>query len=230
MAPTCLVQAAEDRRNRPMRGLHFPENNGAGIGRQMDRFPDSDSSGLPLDKATLRRLMHERRAEAFAQNPRAAADICGRFFGAITLPQGRIVASYAARDHEIDPVLLAESLRARGHKIALPVMTGKDRALAFRLHETPTPLIANLFGIREPPLDAPVAEPDIVLVPLLAFDRRGNRLGTGGGYYDRTLRALREDKKVTAVGLAFACQEVAVIPVESHDIALDRIVTELQVF
>ena len=96
--------------------------------------------------------------------------------------------------------------------------------------ESDKPLIANALGIYEPDPVSPAMEPEILLVPLLAFDRHYHRLGTGGGYYDRTLLELRRHKFILAVGIGFSCQEVAEIPVKSHDAPLDRIATELQVF
>jgi len=82
------------------------------------------------------------------------------------------------------------------------------------------------FGIQEPTAAAPVLRPDLLLVPLLAFDRSGHRLGYGGGFYDRTLRALRADGAVLAVGIAYAGQEVDAVPVAEYDQPLNWIVTE----
>jgi 5-formyltetrahydrofolate cyclo-ligase len=86
------------------------------------------------------------------------------------------------------------------------------------------------MGISEPAKTAPVVDPDVLLVPLLAFDKRGYRLGYGGGYYDCTLAALRQKREIIALGIGFACQEVADIPIASYDARLDKIVTETGVF
>jgi 5-formyltetrahydrofolate cyclo-ligase len=174
--------------------------------------------------------METLRAAAFAQNPQAAFALRDHFLKSISLSPGAVVASYSARGSEINPVPLADALRAAGHTIILPVMAGKKQALLFRRHDAGAALIANAVGIQEPEPEAPIIEPDVVLAPLLAFDRRCSRLGTGGGYYDRTLTDLKRRKAILAVGLGFACQELPEIPIESHDVPLDRIVTELKVF
>jgi 5-formyltetrahydrofolate cyclo-ligase len=194
-------------------------------------MPDIRSPFSPFsDKATLRRVMEARRAVAFAQNPEVSLALRDRFLETIQSPQNGIVAAYNAQRGEIDPMPLAEGLRARGYAIALPVMAGRDQPLAFRSYDPAVPLVKNRVGIGEPPPSAALVVPDVVLVPLLAFDARGHRLGSGGGYYDRTLPDLRRRKAILAIGLAFAAQECAEIPAESHDAALDMIVTELQVF
>ena len=181
-------------------------------------------------KAALRRMMETRRAEAKAQNPEAPFALRDHFLKAIALPPGSIVASYSARSNEMDPAPLADALRAAGHRVALPVMAGRGKPLVFRIHNPGVPLIENALGIPEPLPEAPIVEPDILLVPLLAFDRQRHRLGAGGGYYDRTLPDLRRRKTILAIGLGFACQELPEIPSESHDASLDRIVTEIEVF
>jgi 5-formyltetrahydrofolate cyclo-ligase len=88
------------------------------------------------------------------------------------------------------------------------------------------PLVSGVWGIREPPADAPEVFPDILIVPLLAFDRRGYRLGYGGGYYDRTIARLRAVKPVTAAGLAFAAQQIDQVPTTPRDERLDLVLTE----
>jgi 5-formyltetrahydrofolate cyclo-ligase len=191
---------------------------------------DRSPLALRAEKSALRRAMEIRRASVFAENPQAAVALRDHFKKTAGLASGAIVAGYIARGSEIDPAPLIEMLRAAGHKMALPVMAGKDKPLLFRLHEPGAALVANAVGIPEPSPEEPLAMPDVLLVPLLAFDRLGGRLGTGGGYYDRTIQALRRLKPVRAIGLAFACQELPEIPHESHDAALDSVVTELQVF
>jgi 5-formyltetrahydrofolate cyclo-ligase len=98
--------------------------------------------------------------------------------------------------------------------------------LSFHVIPPGTALQKSAFGVLEPPADAPVIEPDLILVPLLGFDRRGYRLGYGQGHYDRTLMALRARRPVTAVGLAWACQEVDRIPADAFDQPLDWVVTD----
>ena len=100
------------------------------------------------------------------------------------------------------------------------------RALTFRLWTPDTVMETGAMGIDAPPAGTEEVVPRTVVVPLLAFDRRGYRLGYGGGYYDRTLAGLRDGDGVLAVGVGYAAQEVAAVPVEDHDARLDAIVTE----
>ncbi|MDX2028452.1 MAG: 5-formyltetrahydrofolate cyclo-ligase [Alphaproteobacteria bacterium] len=183
----------------------------------------------PDEKAALRRVMETQRAVAKAQSPNAPLRLRDYFLKNIEAPHGHIVASYRAYGGEMDPTPLAEALRAQGCVICLPIVT-EASTLTFRVHDPAIPLIAGYRGIPEPPPACPVVEPDILLVPLLAFDGALRRLGRGGGYYDRTLFALRARRKVLAVGLAYACQEVAEVPHRPHDAKLDKVVTEIQVF
>jgi 5-formyltetrahydrofolate cyclo-ligase len=115
-----------------------------------------------------------------------------------------------------------------GARIALPVTPpkGSDAPLTFRLWDAADQLAPGHFPVHEPPAHAPQVEPDLVLVPLLAFDRRGHRLGYGAGHYDRTLARLRALKPVTALGLSFSAQGVEVLPAGPHDQRLDGVVTE----
>jgi 5-formyltetrahydrofolate cyclo-ligase len=181
-------------------------------------------------KRELRQMMQDRRAKALAENPQAAFALRDRALLELVLPPHAVVASYRAFGSEIDSTPLAEALRAMGHIIALPVVTGEGKALLFRRYEPGDRLAAGALGMSEPMPAAPAVEPDMLLVPLLAFDRRLHRLGYGGGYYDRTLKELRQRKDIVAMGLAFACQEIPEVPVGSHDIRLDKMATELQVF
>lgn len=170
------------------------------------------------------------RAEAFAKDKNAPFDLRDRFIEKIALPPGSMVASYHAQGSEMDPAPLAEALRAAGHVIALPVMAGRDESLIFRIHHLDAGVIPNPLGIGEPAPSAPLAAPDVLLVPLLAFDRQGGRLGMGGGYYDRTIAGLRAQKRILTIGVAFSCQEVSSVPVAPHDARIDRIATEIRVF
>jgi 5-formyltetrahydrofolate cyclo-ligase len=136
------------------------------------------------------------------------------------------VSLYAPKGDEADCLPLAPLLVARRCQLCLPViLDGKD-VLAFRLWNPGDPLAPGRFEILEPRAENPLVKPDIVVLPLLAFDRCGHRLGYGGGYYDRTLAALRRQGKVTAVGYGFSVQEVAQLPVDGQDELLNWIVTE----
>ena len=127
---------------------------------------------------------------------------------------------------EIDTRPLIAALHEAGFAVALPVTGRMGTALAFRRWTPQTVMVSGKMGIQEPPADAETLEPDLLFVPLAAFDRRGHRIGYGAGFYDRTLADLRARKEITAVGLAYADQEVLFIPSEDHDQPLDFVVTE----
>jgi 5-formyltetrahydrofolate cyclo-ligase len=132
------------------------------------------------------------------------------------------VGGYHALPDEADPALLLKALVARGCHVAFPRIAGKNMPLDFHLVPDGEMLSPGAHGIHEPLPHWPLATPELLLVPLLAFDARGHRLGHGAGFYDRTLDVLR----VPAIGIAYAGQEIASLPAEPHDMALDGILTE----
>lgn len=136
---------------------------------------------------------------------------------------GAVVSFYWPMGDEADPRALAARLAARGHALALPVTVKKGAPLVFRAWREGDRLIVHAFGMHEPVATAPEVKPDVLLVPLLAFDARGHRLGYGGGFYDRTLAAL--DIKL-AIGIAYAGQETETLPIHERDHPLDMVVTE----
>ena len=183
------------------------------------------------EKAALRAPMRNARARVHALEAASAARaLRDRFLAQIEVPQNAIVAAYAAFGGELDPLPLLEALAAKGVALALPVVEAKAAPLVFRSWEPGAPLVPHRFGMAEPSRDALAVVPDIVVVPLLAFDRKGYRLGYGGGYYDRTLAGLRKRGRVLAVGIGFASQEMPNVPRDPHDLPLDWIVTERAAF
>jgi 5-formyltetrahydrofolate cyclo-ligase len=136
------------------------------------------------------------------------------------------VSGYWPVQDELDPRPLMLALAARGAQLALPVAEARGRPLRFRAWRPDDPLAPGALRIPEPLASAPEVLPDLVLVPMLAFDRRGFRLGYGAGFYDRTLALVRATKPVLAVGLAYAAQESDAVPVGTHDEPLDWVVTE----
>jgi 5-formyltetrahydrofolate cyclo-ligase len=138
-------------------------------------------------------------------------------------PAGAAVSAFWPMGSEIDirPLLLA--LHGRGHAVLLPVTPPRGQALRFRRWWPGQRLVARKFGLHEPPPDAPFATPDFLLVPLVAFDATGRRLGHGAGYYDRTLASLSQARRL---GVAFAAQQVDRVPAGPHDVALPAIATE----
>lgn len=194
----------------------------------------SDADARTL-KAELRKAAAARRAQFPPhQAAEAALAVRDRVLGAGLVPQGALVSGFWPIHDEFDPRPLMEALAARGHRLCLPVVVAKGRPLAFRAWAPGDPLEHAGFGLSVPRWDAAPAVPDFLFVPLLAFDRRGYRLGYGGGYFDRTLAALRDRaaplhgsaKAVRALGVGFALQEVPEVPVLPHDQRLDGIATE----
>ena len=137
-----------------------------------------------------------------------------------------IVSLYSAIDSEPVILPLIEALVAADVPVALPVAFSHGGALEFRLWGPGDPLAPSAMGILEPLPDAPSVDPDVLFVPMVAFDRRGHRIGYGAGHYDRTLLALRASKRVLAVGVAFSVQEELFIPTEPHDQPMDIVVTD----
>jgi 5-formyltetrahydrofolate cyclo-ligase len=136
-----------------------------------------------------------------------------------------IVSGFCAIGDEIDPLPLLTKLSVGGHQVCLPVMQGKGLRLLFRVWKPGDPMKSTLWGIGEPLPPAPYVEPGVLLVPLLAFDPAGYRLGYGGGFYDRTLAELRARQPVIAIGLAFDEQRVDAVPHVDYDQRLDWVLT-----
>ncbi len=140
------------------------------------------------------------------------------------------VAGYWPMRSEIDIVAAMVVLAGRGMALSLPVVIGKTLPLEFRRWSPQADrLEKGAFGTRHPGTSAMIVRPHVVLVPLLAFDRQGHRLGYGGGFYDRTLLQMRESGSVVAVGVGYAGQELEAVPNEAHDQSLDWIVTETEI-
>jgi 5-formyltetrahydrofolate cyclo-ligase len=140
--------------------------------------------------------------------------------------QGAAVAGFHPMPPEIDVLPALARFAAAGHAVGLPVVVGRDRPLVFRAWTPGAPLERGVLGIPFPPATCPEMVPEVLLVPLLAFDRRGQRLGYGGGYYDRTLAGLRATGPVFAIGVGFAFQEVDAVPHAAIDRPVDAIATE----
>ena len=140
-------------------------------------------------------------------------------------PKGAVVSGFAPLADEFRAWPLLRRLAAEGYRLALPVMQGKGKPLVFRAWTPGDAMDSGVWGIAKPKADKAALEPDILIVPLLAFDPRGWRLGYGGGFYDRTLKGLRARKVVVAVGLAHDEQEVDAVPHLDYDQRLDWVLT-----
>jgi 5-formyltetrahydrofolate cyclo-ligase len=189
----------------------------------------SASPNVEEAKTSLRRDAVARREAVPADIRRAGAEaIAGRKFP-VCITATTIISGFMPLKSEINPLLLLKKLAEAGATLALPVVAGPGKPLIMRAWRWGEPLDEGVWGIREPKPEAPEVEPDILLVPLLAFDRAGNRIGYGAGYYDMTIARLRARKPVTAVGIAFAIQEVAAVPATPRDERLDLVLTEKEV-
>jgi 5-formyltetrahydrofolate cyclo-ligase len=179
-------------------------------------------------KAALRKEAHKKRAQLHPSlRLDAARDAVSHFLEAVPLAKNEVVAAYWPIRDELDIKTLIVKLMDAGQPVALPVVLGDEEPLELRLWQDGAPLYEAGFGTLAPEDGAPRVEPDIILMPLLGFDKHGTRLGYGGGYYDRTLAHLTRRPKL--LGFAFARQEVDYIPREAHDVPLDAVVTEIGV-
>jgi 5-formyltetrahydrofolate cyclo-ligase len=189
----------------------------------------SDTTQQAEQKDALRRESIARRDALPAAERAAAADaIAAREFPLAIAP-GALLSGFMPLKSEINPMPLMRKLAAAGAKLALPVVAGRGQPLVMRAWNMGESLAAGVWGIREPKSDAPQVDPDILLVPLLAFDRAGHRIGYGAGYFDLTILALRAKKAVVAVGIAFAAQEIPAVPATTRDARLDLVLTEREI-
>jgi 5-formyltetrahydrofolate cyclo-ligase len=179
------------------------------------------------DKSALRRRLRALRRRLAADLPDAARQAAGRL-PLRRLPPFRVFSLYHPVGSELDPMPLLAVLLGPERTAALPAAVAADAPLVFRRWSPGLRLAPDALGVPAPDPVSPTLRPDLVVAPLLAFDRRGGRLGQGGGSYDRTLANLRAEKPVFVIGLAYSGQEVDALPVESHDQRLDAILTETE--
>jgi 5-formyltetrahydrofolate cyclo-ligase len=188
------------------------------------------SPRLAQTKADLRAaVLATRDALDNEQRDSAAQAIAGRGLP-LEIARGIIVSGYSPIKSEIDPIPLLRKLAAQGARLALPAVMARGKSLAFRAFAPDDRLMLGPLGILEPSPAAAEVIPDIMLVPLAAFDPLGHRIGYGAGHYDYTLAHLRKAKAITAIGLAFAAQEIEAVPALAHDERLDFVLTETKVF
>ena len=189
----------------------------------------SDVDPIARRKADLRKESRARReALPVAEQSAAAQTIAARGLP-IPVPAGAVVSGYSPLKFEISPLPLMRRAAEAGAKLALPVVQGRGTPLIMRAWAFGEGLGSGVWGIREPRPEAPEMFPDILIVPILAFDRAGYRLGYGAGYYDMTITRLRAMKPVTAIGIAFAVQEFPELPKTSRDARLDLVLTEREI-
>jgi 5-formyltetrahydrofolate cyclo-ligase len=177
-------------------------------------------------KGDLRTAVLARRDALGDRQRAAAAEAIAARGLPVEIKRGTVVAGYSPIRNEIDPTPLMQALAAKGARLALPAVMARGKSLAFRVWSFGDRLMLGPLGILEPSPAAAELIPDIVLVPLAAFDRAGHRIGYGAGHYDFTLAHLRKRKASLAVGLAFAAQEIPAVPAAEHDVRLDLVLTE----
>lgn len=164
-------------------------------------------------------------------SPDWAIEAAENFLNAVKVPDGAFVSAYYPIGSEIDPSPIVETLWERGITVCLPCIIQGQRALEFVKWDRSTSLNEAKFGTSEPHVKDEFLKPDILIVPLLAFDQRGNRMGYGQGHYDETIRILKQQKDILTVGLAYAEQAVLLaLPTEPHDQKLDMVITPQRVF
>lgn len=184
-------------------------------------------------------LKAEMRREALRQRAGMSADadaleaFVSLFFKHVRLSPDSVIAAYWPMEREFDVGPVIEEIIERKIILCLPVVEKGSKILKFAAWSGEQTLVRGAFGVMHPPVDAGVnwVDPDVLIVPLLAFDRRGYRLGYGGGYYDATLAGLRARKTVQAVGAGYAQQACLFnLPTDDHDERMDMIITPQQVY
>lgn len=183
---------------------------------------------MDIQKETLRAEAKRARSKLFLSSDEQAA-LHNNLFSHIEIKKGMCVASYWPIRREIDTHILMDEMVERGIEVALPVAEKDSRILKFAKWDLKSDVEQGLYNICHPVIDDNTQwlEPNVFLVPLLAFDRHGYRLGYGGGYYDSTIASYRESANIVAVGLGYAKQACLFnLPKEEHDERMDWIITE----
>lgn len=183
---------------------------------------------MNIEKETIRHeaLRHRDRIDPFSEDIEA---VYKHFVRAVKPDSGQVIAFYWPKGREFPVAPLLDEMLKEGHICVLPVMQNENsRELLFARWEEGDPLAKGPFGVMQPEVNEKTEwlEPDILIVPFLAFDRRGYRMGYGGGYYDATISALRARKGIKVVGLGYAKQAVLFnLPIEPHDEKMDWVIT-----
>ena len=180
---------------------------------------------IAAQKRLLRTEAAKRREAAAADNDigEKLIEIFERTFDP---PRGTAISGYYPIGAEANILPLLKNLRDKGYDVLLPVVLEPKKPLLFRRWSPSSEMRSGPYGILEPGTDAKADRPDLILAPLLAFDRKGNRLGYGGGFYDLSIESIRHHQPVLAVGVAYAAQEVPAVPHDASDTPLDHILTE----
>jgi len=178
---------------------------------------------MRLVRQAASKILGKRQAQLIAANFSNALE------HGLRIDSDSVVSGYWPISGEIDIRNLMDQLIEKSVKICLPVTCGPGAPMIFRSWKTGDKLRLGQYGVQQPEQIKMKLEPDTVIVPLLAFDRFGNRLGYGGGYYDSTISFLRQKREILAIGVAFDCQEVSSVPSNERDERLDWVITEKRV-
>jgi 5-formyltetrahydrofolate cyclo-ligase len=189
----------------------------------------TDAAGTSNPKIALRAAALSLRDALPADQRAAAAETIAARGLPVVITPGTIVSGFMPLKSEINPLPLLRTLAAAGARLALPSIAGRGKPLIMRAYQFGDEFARGQWGIREPKPEAQEVAPDILIVPLAAFDRAGHRIGYGAGYYDMTINALRARKPVIAIGIAFAAQEIPQVPATKRDARLDLVLTEREV-
>ncbi|MEE2877788.1 MAG: 5-formyltetrahydrofolate cyclo-ligase [Pseudomonadota bacterium] len=177
------------------------------------------------EKNDLRAELKVLREELNARNPDAGETIASKFPIKLLERYGPVVAGYWPMGSEVDPRPLMAKLTQAGAHLALPYIDTNEQ-MSFRAWSQGDSLVKGPFGLQQPAENASAVSPTLILLPLLAFDKVGNRIGYGKGYYDRALEALRDEGRVFACGVGFHAQMLDHLPTDPHDQPLDWAITE----
>ena len=176
-----------------------------------------------MKKSLIRKKLLKKREENYLKNNQINIRPIIKILKKRKL-KNKIIGGYYPYNYEIDIMPLVEKFQKLNYSITLPKI-GMNSEMNFFQWSTKDPLSINKFGIPEP-ISNKIKFPDILLVPLLAFDKNFNRIGYGGGFYDRYINRLKKIKKIITIGVAYSFQKIKKIPVEKYDIKLDFVVTE----
>lgn len=190
---------------------------------------DAADTTISDQKAELRAAALTERDALPADVRQAGAETIANRAFPVSVAPGTIVSAFMPMKSEINPLPLLRKLADQGAHLALPAIDKRGKPLIMRAWKFGDPFKAGQWGIREPVPEAPAVDPDILIVPLACFDRAGHRVGYGAGYYDMTIHALRAKKKIIAIGIAFAAQEIPHVPATERDERLDLVLTEREV-
>ncbi|HJJ36729.1 MAG TPA: 5-formyltetrahydrofolate cyclo-ligase [Methanocorpusculum sp.] len=181
-----------------------------------------------MDKTGLRTLLKDRRfAQTLAERRRNSCEITARLIR--ETDRYRVIMVYAAKDPEVETLVYINNMLAAGKTIVVPIIEKETHTLRLSRLRSVSALRPSTFNVPEPigseiPIDASAVE--CVILPMVGFDRTGNRLGYGAGYYDRFLAA---NPSLYKIGIAYSCQEVALVPTDAYDIRMDEIITETDI-